>query len=482
MDQLFDILPDNLHLLICSFMTTNTLIKYSRVNEHFNIISSDILWYNAVKMNSNTRDLQIIKKIRNSYNDKRRKYIKNKQNNNINEIDINTEINDWKNLFTKYLQENFVLYVKGGYVLGIQILKMLKEKILQNNDMFYKIIKMNLLQDVDFTLFSAKAYNEVVSMAKPNFRREGSTICILRHNNYVQVGEKSYDKNKNPNALFELNVESKHINNISNPLSPNNIEIPMTAMTLQLTTKNIQQFMDFALIIYRNIPYKNIINEIYEKIDYFEINIPDSINGFLKLEEYQVINCINKRLNNIIYNVVLSVGSLDVDQNKYGVIQFLISHIKQPTQLMRFIYKNIPKAYIIEELFEENNIQIPNWLIISHDQCILLITELLTKIKLMIDNIFVNWNKYQHLYYNNANNVRYKEHLLNILDQSSKIFDCMNLRRLNGFIKFHRFDETAKPILQYFVPSIDPKFLYKCKINKRNKKYVKLIKYVYGWK
>ena len=285
-------------------------------------------------------------------NDCENKYIDNE----LIKINIKYETQPFY-LFIKdiIVNEKIDVYLKGGNVLGLKILKMIYEKY-KNDDIkfkevFKKFLELDLVKDWDFSAFTKN--NKVIT---PEYREHldkvarkyklvprASTFILYQTRKPVLLEEK---------PLFEISVVDS--DNYSK------LELPLTTMKIKFNQYNLKYVFMFckSFLAYKQKgePFDfNIIKRMLNKID---IIIYPSRNGLYN------VNINDKqfdkgKLNDNIVKFIKTFAEYDKN-----LPQFLATHIEDPFRILyRLIEKNIKKNDNIKKfLNDELNIKHQNWL------------------------------------------------------------------------------------------------------------------------
>lgn len=242
--------------------------------------------------------------------------------------------------FLKYFEKIFryypnpKLYLKGGSVISIKLLQ----------DINY----LSDIKDFDFVLEDERCCNDYF------YYEFGKEFGIFL-NGYrkpsqgknTQLHVMRYRKS----SKYELSVCIK-----------DTLELPMTSMRIYFDESNYISLFNFL----ENIDY-NILKEI-------NIVIPDHDENGMFNEKFQFNNTI---IENIILNTI--------NNNNYQ--QCLYHLIKNPTNISRLKYKNIPKSQYIKKLYQSLNQLSPTWLL-NEDLILDLVEKLIVNITLYVNDIY----------------------------------------------------------------------------------------------
>lgn len=269
--------------------------------------------------------------------------------------------------------ENMTVYIKGGTVLGLKILKMIYDKYPGNNFEIYfnEFLKLELIRDWDFAGYtnnksideSYRNYLDKIAK-KYNLVPRAKTFILYQARTPIKIDDQ---------ALFEIAILEND--------DYCGLELPMTTMKVKVKPYNLPHIFMLAKSFYayrtKNIPFdldviKYILNDI-------NIIIPEHKDGLFNFDKLYTDN-LSQQLLQLINKTT---------KNK-NIQQFLITHIQEPHRLFyRFYEKNIPKVNKITRFLIENNItnKRPTWLFDSKE------------INIIIDNFLENLER--ELYKNN---------------------------------------------------------------------------------
>lgn len=318
--------------------------------------------------------------------------------------------------------------MKGGSILGLQVLKLLINSGNFNINMFNDFMELNLIKDWDFSIFcddnSVKAiFNE------HNFKIESqinSPICISRRINKIKLPSNDY--------LFEISIKETNKNAISD------CELPISAMKIRLDTKDkINNMFILAKHFYElqldstMVPNINLIVRI---VSAFTIELEQSLNGLFDINEEENIQDgglnpdtpFRKYIDSIEPITVLNGVELE-PFNINNIKQFLIVQIIEPSRLfMRFYPKNLKKNNKIIHFLEKNSINSSEqpWLITPEFLIIInyYVINFLAYIQTCLMDIYSNYKNCIELL-----NYFKKEKLINqdYIDNCNNLLRCDNI-------------------------------------------------------
>lgn len=277
-----------------------------------------------------------------------------------------TEINTWIEYLSNLLQhKQFDIYLKGGSVLGLNVLKMIIGSDCFDPNIFNNL---TLIKDWDFVLYGVDAntadlFNSIST--KHNMCREGVTICVYRYGTYSD--RMYYGTGAAAEAMIELSAKNKEL------LS--GMEIPLTAMKISVTTHTINNIFKLIAIFIDGISINNlaIISDLLSTIP---IIVPDhDIYGLFSGTDSSNYDC------------GLSAELLKIANQS----QFIISQIVEPDRLFVRLYeKNIPKSQRICNYLADFGIG-ATWLMDINHVC-QTIDNFIHQLKLCVNNIYCGLN------------------------------------------------------------------------------------------
>ncbi len=237
--------------------------------------------------------------------------------------------------------EKVDVYLKGGNVLGLKVLKMIYDKY-KNNDnkfraVFMEFLKLELIKDWDFAGYTREAitseYREKFDNIAKQYRlhQRATKFILYQTEKPILLEEK---------PLFEIAILDSD--------SFSKLEIPLTTMKVRVTEYNVKYVFMLCKLFYS---YKengedfdfDILRRILEKI---QVIIYPHKNGL-----YNVTNNFDKGgLNNKILEFIKPYE--DFDKN---LPQFLATHIEDPFRILyRLPEKNIPKNDRVKKFIQKH--------------------------------------------------------------------------------------------------------------------------------
>jgi hypothetical protein len=257
--------------------------------------------------------------------------------------------------------ENFDVYIKGGNVIGLYILKMIYNKHKNNDDKFInsfsEFLKLNLVQDWDFASYTKHKIDDEYRNKLDSIAEK--YILVPRAKTFILYQTKRpilIDKR----ALFEIAVLDS--DNYSK------LEIPMTSMKIKVHEYNLKYIFMFAKSF---LAYKlsgkesefdfDIIKKMISKIN---VVVHPHKEGLYdpSLQNFDT-GGLNNELISFINDYTLSKK---IDKgNEKKLAQFLVIHISDPFRLLyRFPEKNVPKTEKIKNFIKKELDEsiMPSWL------------------------------------------------------------------------------------------------------------------------
>jgi hypothetical protein len=272
-------------------------------------------------------------------NDCENKYIKY----NLKKANIFSETTIFSNFIYKLLSKNYDVYLKGGTVLGLYILKLLYEKYGNDYTTFEKyfneLLKLDLIKDWDFTAYTYKPIDENIEKDLANIAEKND---LVRRGKTFILYQTEYPIKIKDAALFEISIMEGEIFS--------NAELPLSTMKIKLNKKNLNHIFMFAKCFYsykvKNISIdSDIIKHMISKLHFFIYPNKDGL--FIINKDNYNAGSLNKNLVEYIHKF-----SHNIDKE-----QFLITHILEPNRIFyRLLEKNIPKVEKIVSFLKKYNL------------------------------------------------------------------------------------------------------------------------------
>ena len=261
--------------------------------------------------------------------------------------------------------EHLDVYIKGGNALGLNVLKMVRDKF-RNNDkkfeeVFNEFLDLGLIKDWDFAAYSRQKItedyrNHLDSVAKKHTLVSRAKTYILYQTKYpLRIDEK---------ALFEIAVLDS--DNYSK------LELPLTTMKIRINRYNKYVYM-FAksFFSYQQSQDPFDLDIIKKMLDNISVKVHPHKDGLYDPRDKFDPGDLNQ-------NLIEFIDAFAKGDKK--ITQFLVIHLEDPFRLFyRLLEKNIPKTEKIR-LFTKKYLNVfPSWLMdvdkikrIVHDFCIAL--------------------------------------------------------------------------------------------------------------
>lgn len=367
-------------------------------------------------------------------NDCENKYIKY----NLKKANIYNETNIFSNFIYTLLSKNYEVYLKGGTVLGLYILKLLYDKYGNDYTTFEKyfneLLKLDLIKDWDFTSYTHSLIDEKLkeslnSLAKKNH-------LVLRGKTFI-LYQTEFPIKLNDVALFDFSILKEEIFS--------NLEMPLTTMKIKINKKNLNHIFMFAKCFYsykvKNIPIDtDIIKHMISKLNFF---IYPNKNGLFS------INTDNYHIGSLNKNIVEYIRKFSHNIDKE---QFLITQIQEPNRIFyRLLEKNIPKVEKIISFLKKYELQSDHSWLFDSKSIEKLINSFISNLG---DKILDVFNK--------------ESNPVDGLNAVTDFLDGVNLRRIE--IEYHNTGEKGKNLIKKLLSKVYRKipenFYYKYKDNK----------------
>lgn len=259
-------------------------------------------------------------------------------------------------LFIKDLinNENMKIYIKGGNVIGLAVLKLIYNEY-KNDDVkfanaFKKFLSMELIKDWDFTAYTNGIDTDEKYRAKLD-KIAAKYKLVPRAKTFILYQTKIpilvYDK-----ALFEIAI-------IPSDTPFSKMEIPLTTMKIEVNERNLKYIFIMAKNFYsfqtKSIPIDlNIIKKVISRT-----------NILIHPHKFGLYNPGNKIDNGELNSELIKFINEFTSGNKYWT-QFFITQLEDPYRLIyRMPEKNIKKTTQINEFIKTNlpKTPKPEWLL-----------------------------------------------------------------------------------------------------------------------
>ena len=284
-------------------------------------------------------------------------------------------------LFIKDLiqKENMKIYIKGGNVIGLVVLKLIYDEY-PNDDIkferaFKKFLSLELIKDWDFTAYTNGVdtddkYRSKLDKIASKYRLVPRAKTFILYQTRVPI--LVYDK-----ALFEIAI-------IPADTPYSKMEIPLTTMKVEVTEHNLKYIFIMAKNFYsyktKGIPIdlsivKKVISRTHIKIHSHKKGM---YNPKPKIDTGE--------LNEVLVNFISQFAGGD----KY-LSQFLITQLEDPYRLIyRMPEKNIVKTKQIEYFISQNlpKTSKPDWLL-DTDKITNILNKFIDKLGLELKKIYL---------------------------------------------------------------------------------------------
>lgn len=262
-------------------------------------------------------------------------------------------------LFIRYIikNEHMKVYIKGGNVIGLYILKMIHDKYKHDRHKFKSIfnefLKLGLMKDWDFVAYTEKNDDDTYKSITSSTRKRLDNIAkkyklVPRAKTFILY--RTEDPILLDNDAF-IEIALLDTDNYST------LELPMTTMKAKIDTYNIKYIYMLA---------KSFLSFTLNKEE-FDFDIMKKIIGRLKFK-------IHPHKDGLYLPKTIDTGGFSDDfvefiktitKNNNVLTQFLITQMKDPYRLLyRFPEKNIPKTNKIKHFIKTKlNVSMPSWLI-----------------------------------------------------------------------------------------------------------------------
>lgn len=263
-------------------------------------------------------------------------------------------------LFIRHIinKEKMSVYIKGGSVIGLYILKLINNKYKNNRKKFKRRLKefinLKLMKDWDFAAYTKQSKTGDYYQITQSYRDKLDSIAnkynlVPKAKNFVLYRTKRPILINNE-PFFEIAILDS--DNIST------LELPMTSMKVKVTMRNIKYIYMFAKYFYSYIATDDDIDsDILMKM----INKIDIIVHPHKKGLYNPKTKIDQ--GGLTSQLISFINRFSKGDNL--ISQFFVIHIQDPYRLLyRLPEKNIPKTKKIKKFIKNNlNVQLPSWLI-----------------------------------------------------------------------------------------------------------------------
>jgi hypothetical protein len=248
------------------------------------------------------------------------------------------------NLFINdLLEEGYEVYLKGGTVLGLKILKMIYDLYSEDNfeRYFNDFLELDLIRDWDFVAYTGVLIEEDL---KEKLNKMAYKYSLVPRAKTFVLYQTKYPIKLNDQALFEISIMDKEIFS--------NLELPLTTMKMKVTKYNLKYIFMFAKSFYSYKVNKtpidiDVITHMVKGMNFY---IYPNKNGLF------TINKENYNVGSLKGNIIKFIK--DFSKKNINLEQFLMTQIQEPNRLFyRLLEKNIPKVEKIINFFDNHKIQ-----------------------------------------------------------------------------------------------------------------------------
>jgi len=292
--------------------------------------------------NPNTKFIDICHPDKNGMYHSKEKCVNDCENKYINthliRAKLKHEATQFKLFIDELIKEDLTIYIKGGTVLGLQILKMLCNKYngKEFENAFNEFLKTELIRDWDFAAYTETIINEsyrtkMDKLAKKfNLAPRAKTFILYQARYPIRI---------NDQALFEIALLDNTDINLD-------LELPLTTMKVKVNRKNINYIFMLAKCFSSKDPIDlDVIKYIMKDIT---IIIPENKKGLFKFDKLY-----SGELSSDMKTLISDISNKDI-----YLQQFLITHIHEPNRMFyRLLEKNIPKVNKINTFLRETKLE-----------------------------------------------------------------------------------------------------------------------------
>ena len=239
--------------------------------------------------------------------------------------------------------ENIDVYIKGGNVIGLKLLKMIYDKY-KNDDkkfkeVFNKFLELELIKDWDFAAYTSKTiddnYRDKLDKIAEKYKLvpRAKTFILYQTKRPILTDDK---------PLFEISI-------VQDADLFSKLEIPLTTMKVKVTQYNLKYIYMFAksFLAYKNNKEDFDFDILKHMLDKIKIIIHPHKKGLYDIGEKKE-RFDRGELNNELIKFIETYS--DFDKN---FPQFLITQMEDPFRMLfRLVDKNIKKSEKIKEFIK----------------------------------------------------------------------------------------------------------------------------------
>lgn len=298
---------------------------------------------------------------------------------------LDRELDCWRKLFKWHFVHfpNNPIFCKGGQVLALQILN----DLLNNNSKCDDFFSLDLINDWDLNMYMTETEKDkLTNFAKTlDFEVKYFIINETSQKNFNLIRYKNQIIKEGSSKEFYLLELKVILNTIQKQLDE--YELPFTCLGFEINSKNLELFLEIIKIsVINHLDLKNQkykINELLSNSKIYGLNLFDSVeNGLYIIKNPEKIQTVylSPQLINVVNNFIkLNTSNLI---NPLTLKQFLITQLSYARLFYR-TQKNIKKCEKILNLYNQNNIDLPRWLM----------NKVILKELALIVNLFLNFLK-----------------------------------------------------------------------------------------
>jgi len=291
--------------------------------------------------NPNTKFIDICNQDDNGIYHSKEKCVNDCENKYINvhlvKAKLKHETTQFKLFIDELIKEGLTIYIKGGTVLGLQILKMLCNKYSgkEFEKYFNEFLKTELIRDWDFAAYTETTIDDSYRMKMDKLAKKYN--LVPRAKTFI-LYQARFPIRINDQALFEIALLDNTDINLD-------LELPLTTMKVKINRRNINYVFMLAKCFSSKDPIDiDMIKHIMKDMN---IIIPENKNGLFKFDKLY-----SGELSNDMKTLISDVSKKDI-----RVQQFLITHIHEPNRMLyRLLEKNIPKVNKINTFLRESKL------------------------------------------------------------------------------------------------------------------------------
>ena len=323
------------------------------------------------------------------------------------------------------IKENMSIYIKGGNVIGLAVLKIIYDKFSNDDIKFKKIfnnfLKLELIKDWDFTAYTNnKEIDEKYRNKLDNLANEFKLVPRAKTFVLYQTKIPILIYNK---ALFEIAILD------SESIEYSKMEIPLTTMKVRIDQHNLKYIFMLSKSFYSWTTKKEAID-----LDILK-NILSEINIIYNPHKFGLYNSKKLDTGELNSDIVNFINHFTNNNTLWS--QFLITQLEDPYRIIyRMPEKNIKKTSLIIDFLKKNipEIEKPQWLLNVY-KTNYVINNFLNKLSKKLVNIYQQTNSF--------------DKVLNFLDG-------VNFGKPQIQVEWNEFNkETKKRLVNIFEPLVN---------------------------